>query len=413
MRGFNFVISILAASGAIALPCDVCSDLGTGDAGEVPVDITVGDDASGSGVDNSGAAKYSNQSTGGGASAIWQVGAKGTVKGVNLGGWLLLESWITPSLFPSGDYVDEYTFCQKNPNAQSQLEDHWEKFITESDFKQISDAGFNQVRIGVGYWSFQKLEGDPYITGAAEYLKKAVQWAAKYSLKVIIDLHGAPGSQNGFDNSGQFAQMGNWTKDGNIDHTLKVLKIISSKYGNNPAVSAIGLLNEPFPEKLGYKEYTTTKVVNYHNCGAKVVRKASSPNTAVTISDAFVNAFKWNDEYVQTGPGANIIDHHDYQVFDVNLLVLNLTAHLAQVTLDIDAAVTNSTHPTIIGEWSGALTDCAKYLNGRNEGARYEDKFSAGPGINMTCSEGENDFEKFKADQGLRGNVSEGVRAEE
>jgi hypothetical protein len=32
------------------------------------------------------------------------------------------------------------------------------------------------------------------------YLLKAVGWAAKYNLKVIVDLHGAPGSQNGYEN---------------------------------------------------------------------------------------------------------------------------------------------------------------------------------------------------------------------
>lgn len=174
-------------------------------------------------------------------------------------------------------------------------------------------------------WSFKKVDWDSYITGAAEYLDKAIVWAENVGLKVLVDLHGAPGSQNGFDNSGQATQNATWTRGGNIDHTLKVIQMIGERYGNNPTVAAIGLLNEPFPEKLGYREQTTTKVVNYHNCGAKLVRGASSPSTAVTISDAFTNAFKWNDEYPQTGPGANIIDHHDYQVFDDYILGLNLT----------------------------------------------------------------------------------------
>ena len=143
---------------------------------------------------------------------------------------------------------------------------------------------------------------------------------------MLIDLHGAPGSQNGFDNSGQKTANATWTRGDNIEHTLEVLHIIGKRYGSNPTVSAIGLLNEPFPEKLGYPEQTRGQVVNYHNCGAKVVRKASgNEGLGVAISDAFTNAFKWNEEYVETGTGANIIDHHDYQVFDENLLVLNLT----------------------------------------------------------------------------------------
>ncbi|MDI1493603.1 MAG: glucan exo-1,3-beta-glucosidase [Ramalina farinacea] len=349
---------------------------------------------------------------------------KGAVKGVNIGGWLLLESyalhldivlslelinrrWITPSLFPTEDIVDEYTLGQKNPDAQSILQKHWDTFITEDDFKQIQQAGFNMVRIGIGYWAFKKFGNDSYISGAADYLDKAISWAGSAGIQVIVDLHGAPGSQNGFDNSGQYTLNASWTKNGNVHYTYEVIQIIASKYGNSPTVAAINLINEPFPEKLGYQEQTTTVVVNYHTCGAKIVRGASSPNTAVTISDAFVNAFKWNDEYVQTGPGANIIDHHDYQVFDFNLLVLDLDKHLDQVDLNIEASVANSTHPTIIGEWSGALTDCAQYLNGRNEGARFDNKFSASPGANGTCPEGENSFDAFEKDDALKKNVTQ------
>lgn len=37
-----------------------------------------------------------------------------TIRGVNLGGWLVLEKWIRPSVFANlpSTVVDEYTFCQ-------------------------------------------------------------------------------------------------------------------------------------------------------------------------------------------------------------------------------------------------------------------------------------------------------------
>ena len=55
----------------------------------------------------------------------------------------------------------------------------------------------NHVRLPIGYWAFEVGPGEPYISGQQAYLQKAVTWAAKYNLKVIVDLHGAPGSQNG------------------------------------------------------------------------------------------------------------------------------------------------------------------------------------------------------------------------
>lgn len=69
----------------------------------------------------------------------------------------------------------------------------------ESDFQQIKSLGLNHVRLPVGFWSIVGNSSEPYPVGAYPYVKKAVDWAKKYGLRVIIDIHGAPGSQNGYD----------------------------------------------------------------------------------------------------------------------------------------------------------------------------------------------------------------------
>ena len=56
----------------------------------------------------------------------------------------------------------------------------------------------NHVRIPIGYWAFEVGSGEPYISGQLPYLQNAVGWARNHGLKVIIDIHGAPGSQNGW-----------------------------------------------------------------------------------------------------------------------------------------------------------------------------------------------------------------------
>lgn len=114
------------------------------------------------------------------------------VQGVNIGGWLVLEPWITPSIFEQfGDsVVDEYTLSQQVPNAEDILRSHWNSWVTLGDFQKIASNGFNLVRIPIGYWAFQKYGQDPYIQGAADYLDVAVSWARQTGLKVWIDLHG-------------------------------------------------------------------------------------------------------------------------------------------------------------------------------------------------------------------------------
>ena len=70
----------------------------------------------------------------------------------------------------------------------------------------------NHVRIPIGYWAFEVGPGEPYITGQLPYLQKAVTWAGNHNLKVIVDLHGAPGSQNGCV-SGNFCVTERWKAD--------------------------------------------------------------------------------------------------------------------------------------------------------------------------------------------------------
>jgi glucan 1,3-beta-glucosidase len=43
--------------------------------------------------------------------------------------------------------------------------------------------------------------------------------------------------------------------------------------------------------------------------------------------------------------------------------------------------LSSGTLDVIVGEWSPAITDCAKYLNGRNVGARYDGSYPNSPGV--------------------------------
>ena len=71
------------------------------------------------------------------------------LRGVNLGGWLVLEKWMTPSLFAGTEAIDEYTFMQ-TPGAVEKIDQHRRSFITEADFKWLRKHGVNAIRIPVG-----------------------------------------------------------------------------------------------------------------------------------------------------------------------------------------------------------------------------------------------------------------------
>lgn len=85
------------------------------------------------------------------------------------------------------------------------LEKHWDTWITEDDFDWLQQKGINTVRIPIGYWSLGSdyCQDTPFEEVASVYdrswprVLRAISWAAKYDIGVLVDLHGAPGSQNG------------------------------------------------------------------------------------------------------------------------------------------------------------------------------------------------------------------------
>ncbi|KAL3229589.1 hypothetical protein RNJ44_01725 [Nakaseomyces bracarensis] len=309
-----------------------------------------------------------------------------TMRGVNIGGWLVLEPYITPSLFEQfrtndqnddGIPVDEFHFCQQlgYDAAKDQLMSHWSSFYTEQDFQQIAAKGFNMVRIPVGYWAFKTVYGDPYVTGEQEaFLDQAIQWASTYGLKVWVDLHGAAGSQNGFDNSGQRDVIGFPAEDYFTQVTTDVINYLLNKYSQDEfieTVIGVELINEPLGpaidmDKLKY---------SYYQPAYEYLRDTVQKSQNIIIHDAFQPYNYWDDFLTLDQDTWGVtVDHHHYQVFSPEECSRDIDTHVS-VACAWGTGVLNEAHWTVAGEWSAALTDCTKWLNGVGIGARYDGSF--------------------------------------
>ncbi|ODQ79329.1 glycoside hydrolase family 5 protein [Babjeviella inositovora NRRL Y-12698] len=308
-----------------------------------------------------------------------------TLKGVNLGGWFVLEAYITPSLFNvfgSSPPVDEYHYTQTlgKEVALSRLNQHWSSFYTEADFKDIAGFGLNVVRIPIGYWAFQLLDNDPYVQGQEAYLDQALGWATAAGLKVWIDLHGAPGSQNGFDNSGLRDVVG-FQQGNNVNVTLSVLSYIANKYGGSDyegTVIGIELLNEPLGPVLDMGN-----LLEFYQQGYNNVRETGTDNVVI-LHDAFQALHYW-DSYMNIPDYWNIVvDHHNYQVFSDGELSRTLGEHIL-TACNLGWSTKGESHWSVCGEWSAALTDCAPWLNGVGRGARWEGAYD-GASYHGSCA---------------------------
>ncbi|KAI5966170.1 uncharacterized protein KGF55_000479 [Candida pseudojiufengensis] len=291
------------------------------------------------------------------------------IYGVNLGGWLVTEPWITPSIYEHIEKkygilpIDEYNLCKilGKVKAKQYLTTHYETFYNENDIEKISKLGLNLIRIPIGYWAFGLLEKDPYIQGQEYYLDLAVKWSLQYNLKFQIVLHGLPGSQNCFDNSGQKCLKPNWFEyDENLTLTYKILDYIVDKYGNMTNIHSIEVVNEPMGWTLDEK-----KLKDFYNYCINLFKEKNIKANLV-LSDAFFNLEHWYNF-----PGNFILDHHLYEIFTDWQINYTFNEHINNIR-SMSKRLKNTGHPSIVGEFSGAMDDCTKYLNGVGKGSRWE-----------------------------------------
>ena len=66
-----------------------------------------------------------------------------------------------------------------------------------------------------------------------------------------------------------------------------------------------------------------------------------------------------------------ILDTHQYQIFSQDQVSMSPSEHVAAACA-LGPQLAGTDKWTIVGEWTGAQTDCAKWLNGLGKGARYD-----------------------------------------
>lgn len=152
-------------------------------------------------------------------------------------------------------------------------------FITRDDFEDMRSAGLNAIRIPIGYWAVDARSDEPYVTGQYPYLIQAVRWSNEFGIQVMIDLHGAPGSQNGQDNSGLIGPVLFPSNSSNSQRSLDVLRNLTEEFSQDVyagAVTSIELLNEP---RLDDDEFPMSQLKDFYDGGVEVVSGGASEST--------------------------------------------------------------------------------------------------------------------------------------
>ena len=183
-----------------------------------------------------------------------------TLRGVNAGNWLLWEGYMM-NLDQNGirshnqikNAIKGLLGSEQNKKV-NQFESDWrDTFITNNDFKEIKNKGFNLVRIPFDYRLFWDLGRKRVKNTGFKYLDRALEYANNNNIYVVFCMHAAPGFQNPdhhsnnpstSDSSVQF-----WKSDwSNVNIAKKVWAHIANRYHNKTGekyLAGYDLLNEP------------------------------------------------------------------------------------------------------------------------------------------------------------------------
>ncbi|XP_057491034.1 probable glucan 1,3-beta-glucosidase A isoform X2 [Actinidia eriantha] len=235
--------------------------------------------------------------------------------------------------------------------AKDILKTHRNSFITVEDFDFLYRHGINAVRIPVGWWiAYDPNPPAPFIGGSLEPLDNAFSWAQAYNIKCIIDLHAAPGSQNGMEHSASRDGSTGWPMSPDyISQTLTVIEFLASRYAKHPALLGIELLNEPSAAGI-----PLDLLVSYYKQGYQIVRKHSS-TAYVIVCQRIGNADPLELYQANIGFTNIVLDLHYYNLFDTFFVNMSTVDNIKFIYNSRETqlqALNSANGPLVfIGEW--------------------------------------------------------------
>jgi endoglucanase len=177
-------------------------------------------------------------------------GDRFAVKGINLGNWLVPEGYMFKfkrALAPTeiAGVIEKLIGAEAASRFWTAFRD---VYIAQDDIRFIKAAGFNTVRVPLNWRLFVESaagDADRYAGPGWALLDRLVQWCREAGLRVIVDLHAAPGGQTGVNHDDgpgfplafyvpRYRQL-----------TIDLWHALAARYRDEPTVLGYDLLNEP------------------------------------------------------------------------------------------------------------------------------------------------------------------------
>jgi aryl-phospho-beta-D-glucosidase BglC (GH1 family) len=191
-----------------------------------------------------------------------QKGREVVLRGVNLGGWMIQESWMCPVSGNDREWANLDTIRAMEGRGwtaaqiQELFDTYQDNWITVDDFDFLKAQGVNSIRIPFWYRNFMADEAGAWINDdngseidttnpGFRRLDWAITQAKERGIYVILDLHGAPGGQAMDHSCGTVGKNELYTNAAYEQATVDLWTALAKRYKDQAAVVAYDLLNEP------------------------------------------------------------------------------------------------------------------------------------------------------------------------
>ncbi|GAA3558038.1 hypothetical protein GCM10022197_11710 [Microlunatus spumicola] len=225
------------------------------------------------------------------------------LRGPNIGGWLLMENFITGYAANESFMRAQVRRVLGEDRAARFFERLLTAFYNEADVAFLAEQGFNAVRVNVNY---RHLESDakPFevIESGFRHLDRAVELGAKHGIYTMIDLHALPGYQNQDWHSDNPTHVDTfWDHPHFQDRVVHLWEAIADRYKDQHWVSGYNLMNEP-------ADATRQRVGPYYDRLVAAV-KAVDPDHLIFLDG---NTYSTEFEFFEEPQDGVVYALHDY-----------------------------------------------------------------------------------------------------
>ena len=304
------------------------------------------------------------------------------LRGTNFGGWLVQEGWMCPTA-QTDTLSTNMTLYSRfgRERAEALIAAYEESWITEADFAGVKALGLNVVRVPFTYMNvYNYLSDEGELLHPSEFtlredpferLDFALEMCKKYELYLILDLHGAVGSQNGNDHSGDTSRT-NLYADTELGEayrakTAELWSLVAEHFAGESNVAGYDLLNEPTRGKVETENPIFKRQWDYYDVLYDAVR-AEDPDHMIFIESTWETQDLPSPE--SYGWENVVYEYHHYNWTDSNQS--NSSFYSFKQLLD---SLTPHGVPVLIGEFN-AWGDI-----GRNTGDREQTDLEANAGV--------------------------------